>query len=350
MKAFLKIRARGRIIACILTLLVVASGAVCLVLSKIKAVRVPVLMYHRIGDAEDSPWWVTPGDFANQLRCLREQGYQSIVPSDLAAHQRWGWPLPPKPVLITFDDGYLTTLENAEPLLKKEGFRAVCYLITGKVSESPGTRQAWEGTPLLTWPEVRDMEKRGTVVFGGHSRNHANLRALADPWAEISGCYRDLKKKGGFKPEGFCYPYGQYKDTTEACVVRAKFTTAMTCDDGIAETTPTLNLFELPRVAVMGGRHRFQGHAIAGDGGHISVCVSKEGRRLEVCPRLVWPGEAANSQQGWLTPVQLSEVPALLTWDLSKPVALGDPVLELWDNFHMIRYWQASFSSLNDRR
>ena len=209
-----------------LTLLAMAAG--WLWSQKSKPVDVPILMYHRIGDTCDSPWWVTVRDFEVQLASLQEQGYQSILPSCLVAHQRWGWPLPSKPVIITLDDGYLNVLENAEPLLKKYGFQAVCFLITGLVSESPDTRKSWEGTPLLSWPEVRAMQKRGTVQFGGHSRTHQNLRAMADPYGEISGCYRDLKKKGGFTPEGFCYPSGQFKPESLTCVKRAKFTTAVT--------------------------------------------------------------------------------------------------------------------------
>ena len=250
-----------------LVLLLAAAGGIWMGFARIKdkPVKVPILMYHRVGHGMDSPWWVAKQDFESHLRGLRGQGYESVLPSDLAAHQRWGWPLPAKPVMITFDDGYRNVLEDAEPLLKQYGFRAVCYLITGLVADTPETRKSWEGTPLLTWPEVRAMQARGTVVFGGHSRSHANLRAMADPSGEISGCYRDLRKKGKFRPEGFCYPSGQYKDETMACVARARFSTAVTCDDGIAEIAGRDNLLALPRVSVMGGVHGF--HVVSLDGG-----------------------------------------------------------------------------------
>ena len=310
--------------------------------------KVPILMYHKIGDTEDSPWWVTRHDFEEQLKALAEAGYSSILPSDLVAHRRWGWPLPRKPVMITFDDGYLNVMENAEPILARHGFRAVCYLITGLIADSPEQRKQWEGTPLLIWSEVKALQARGTVRFGGHSRNHANLAAMADPQEEISGCYRDLRKKGGLRrPEGFCYPYGQYKAQTLACLAKTRFTTATTCEDGIAQTGPGMNCLELPRVSVMGGNRRFHVQSAGGDGRKVVVRVSLEGKPLEVCPRLVSSGVAG---AGWLGRVTVSAEPALLSWPLPADGGQGGAVVELWDLFHIIRYYAGPLQSMDDGR
>jgi len=341
---------RSRIIFVLVLLFLLATVALLLNHLKTRPVRIPILMYHKIGNAEDSPWWVTPRDFENQLKGLRGEGYRSILPSDLVAHMRWGWPLPAKPVIITFDDGYLNILENAEPLLKQTGFRGVCYLITGRVGDSPLTRNTYEGAPTLTWPEVRAMRARGSVVFGGHSRSHANLRALANPWDEISGCYRDLRKKGGLTPEGFCFPYGQYKETTLACMARSRFTTAMTCEDGIATAGPECKPLELPRVAVMGGWHRFRVER-ASDGDHsITVRISKEGRDLEVCARLAWTDADGNRNGDWLAPTRVWATPILVGLKTDGVRAGIDPDLELWDTFHVVRYWCQPLSSLGAGR
>jgi len=302
-----------------------------------RVIPVPILMYHRIGDAADSPWWVTPRDFEMQLAGLREQGYQSVMPSDLVAHQRWGWPLPQKPVLITMDDGYLNALENAEPLLKQYGFKAVCYLITGLVGESPEKRMKWEGTSLLVWPEVRAMQKRGVIGFGGHSRNHLNLRAMPDPGGEIAACYRDIRRMGRFRPEGFCYPSGQYIAKTQACVKKAGFTTATTCDDGVAVMMRGTNLLELPRVVVMGGRHDFHVVLRPASKPGITVAVSLTGAPLELVPRLTWSTNQA-FEQGWLPPVILSSSPTTLSWDVPESASTTGPILELWDHFRVVRF------------
>ncbi len=337
---------RSRLIPVLVLLLILVTVAVLLFRERARKVSIPVLMYHKIGDTEDSPWWVTAHDFETHLKGLRSLGYASIRPSDLVANRRWGRPLPAKPVIITFDDGYLNILENAEPLLRQYGFQGVCYLVTGQVSESPRTRNTFEGTPTLSWPDVRAMQSRGSVVFGGHSRSHANLRALADPRAEIEGCYRDLRKKGGFTPEGFCYPYGQYGEAALACLARSRFTTAVTCEDGIA-TTGRTNLLELPRVSVMGGWHRFHAEKVDAVGRAVSVRVSKEGRDLEVHPRLAWTDTTGKRNGDWLAPIRMSAIPVLLNWKHDDARAGLDPELELWDNFQVVRYWCQPLSALS---
>jgi len=336
---------RSRLIPVLVLMLILV--AVFLLREKARIVPIPVLMYHKIGDTEDSPWWVTSRDFENHLKGLRSRGYTSIRPSDLAANRRWGWPLPAKPVIITFDDGYLNILETAEPLLKQYGFQGVCYLITGQVSESPRTRKTFEGTPILSWPEVCAMQARGSVVFGGHSRSHANLRALADPRDEIVGCYRDLRKRGGFTPEGFCYPYGQYGEATLACVSRSRFTTAVTCEDGIATTGRACKLLELPRVSVMGGWHRFHAERVDAVDKVVSVRVSKEGRDLEAHPRLAWTDATGKRKGDWLAPIRVSAIPVILNWKHDDERAGLDPELELWDNFQVVRYWCQPLSALS---
>ena len=146
---------------------------------------VPVLMYHAVGDTADSPWCVPVDTFRSQIASLRELGYATILPSDLAARRKWGKPLPRKPVVITFDDGYLCNLSIIEPILKENGFRAVIFLITALVSETDAGRREYEGKKCLAWPEVSAMQKRGTFVFGGHSHSHANLAAMGDPLHDI---------------------------------------------------------------------------------------------------------------------------------------------------------------------
>lgn len=320
--------------AVFVAVMVIIAGFCWLQAQRTHPVSVPILMYHRIGDEVDSPWWVTVKDFETHLQGLREQGYESVWPSDLVAHQRWGWPLPRRPIVLTFDDGYLDLMEQAEPLLKKYGFKGVSYLITGRVGDTAEARQKWEGTPLLIWPEVRAMSQRGTIRFGGHSRTHANLRALADPRQEIASCYRDLTRKGGVTPEGFCFPFGQYKDETLAGMSRSKFTTATTCADGIGELKPGAAMYELPRVSVMGGWHRFKIQHHPGTNGVMKVDISKEGRDLDVTPKIVW----GDGFCAWLPQIHVTSLPLVVSCSSPDGRTHPAPVLELWDNFRVIRH------------
>lgn len=219
---------------------------------------VPILMYHDVGETANSPWCVPIEAFRSQMISLREQGFKTILPSDISAHLKWGKPLPRKPVIITFDDGYLSNLTIIEPVLKKNGLRAIIYLITGQVAETEADRREYEGKKCLIWPEVLAMQKRGTFVFGGHSHTHNNLAGDANPLIQTSECRQQLRLHGIRKPYSFCYPYGQYNQETIKAVSQAGFQTAVVCEDAVASIGPATNLFSLPRVSVMGGSHDFK--------------------------------------------------------------------------------------------
>lgn len=219
---------------------------------------VPILMYHDVGATADSPWCVPEQTFRSQMTSLRAQGYKTILPSDIPAHFKWGKPLPRKPIIITFDDGYLGNLTVIEPILKENGLQAMIYLITGQVAETAAARREYEGKKCLVWPEVLAMQKRRTFAFGGHSHSHGNLAASGEPLPDIAECLRQLKQHGIHRPYAFCYPFGQYKPDTIKAVQEAGFQTAVVCEDVAASIGPATNLFALPRVSVMGGKHDFK--------------------------------------------------------------------------------------------
>ena len=219
---------------------------------------VPILMYHDVGETANSAWCVPIETFRAQMISLREQGFKTILPSDISAHFGWGKPLPRKPVIITFDDGYFSNLTVIEPILQANGLRAVIYLITGQVAETEADRREYEGKKCLAWPEVAAMQKRGNFVFGGHSQSHGNMAASEKPLPDIAGCLKQLKLHGIRKPFAFCYPFGQYNQNTIKAVQEAGFQTAVVCEDAVASIGPATNLFALPRVSVMGGSHDFK--------------------------------------------------------------------------------------------
>ena len=301
--------------------------------------QIAILMYHRIGDEGNSVWWVHVADFEILLRFLKEQGYESILPADLVAHQRWGKPLPRKPIILTFDDGYLNSLQNAEPIMKRYGFRGVVYLITDRVADGPETRKNWEGTPVLTWPEVREMHRRGILTFGGHTRTHTNVRALEDSYPEIRGCYKDIRKKGGFEPAGFCYPGGEYSQKTISLVKKAGFTTAVTCHAAFITTTRPISFFELPRASVYGGRHMYHVEPLTNDtdSATVSLRVWKDGARVTSVPRL--HSVSMGPDEGWISPIAITGEPVILTWHLPREELRSRMSFELWGDLQILPHW-----------
>lgn len=329
-------RARARAVwlgAGLFLLAVFAAARVC---EMRRALTIPILMYHHVGYSETSVWSVTAEDFERQLRCLREQGYAAILPADLVANRRWGRRLPRRPVIITFDDGYLDSLTIAEPLLARNGMRGIVYLITDFVAAGPSQRRRFEGADCLTWPEVRAMRRRGTLAFGGHSHNHINLAAAADPFAQTRECYLQIKNNAGFKPDSFCYPYGQYNERAAAAVRRAGFSTAMACKDAPAAIGPGTDLFGLPRVSVMGGRRRFAVERAAEKEtpGELVARVAHWGVPLTVAPRLLGAPGA-----GWLAERDLGNgVEVEWRWR-AQAAPDADLSLEIWDRHRVLRLY-----------
>ena len=102
------------------------------------ATTLRVLMYHKVNDIPDNPTTVPVAHFDEQLAQLRELGYRVVGLDEVLDHYTLRKPLPPRAVLITFDDGYRDTLENAMPLLQKYGYQAVIFVPVAYMEDEIG--------------------------------------------------------------------------------------------------------------------------------------------------------------------------------------------------------------------
>jgi len=198
--------------------------------------RLPVLLYHHVGPSRPGTvpgLTVSPERFERQVRWLAGRGYTGISPSDWACWRREGKGLPDKPVLFTFDDGYADLVEHALPILRRYGFGAAVYVVTGQL----GGTNAWDeargsGTlRLMTTEQIRYWATQG-IEFGAHSRTHADLTALSakDLEEEVVGSGKDLALLLGARVVSFAYPYGFHNQAVDDCVRRA-FDLAFIADD-----------------------------------------------------------------------------------------------------------------------
>jgi peptidoglycan/xylan/chitin deacetylase (PgdA/CDA1 family)/GT2 family glycosyltransferase len=200
--------------------------------------RLPVLAYHHVGPAVANTYpglTISPRAFERQIRWLAQRGYCAIRPSDWLAWRNEGMRLPSKPILITFDDGYADSAEYAFPILKRYGFTAAIYVVTGQI----GATNAWDelqgyGTlNLMTAGEIRRWADAGMEI-GAHSRTHPDLTALSREKLEdeITGSAEDLQRIVGVRPLSFAYPYGLYNAAVQRAV-SSRFALGLTCDEGI---------------------------------------------------------------------------------------------------------------------
>lgn len=129
-----------------------------------------VLSYHQVWPDEltqvpvANPYSVTVGQLAAHLTMLRSIGFRPVRLADVVRARRLARPLPPRSVLITFDDGSASTWTHGDSVLRRTGFTAVTFLITGYVG--------WV-SEFLTWNEVRAMVASGRWEVGDHThRDH----------------------------------------------------------------------------------------------------------------------------------------------------------------------------------
>jgi peptidoglycan/xylan/chitin deacetylase (PgdA/CDA1 family) len=143
-----------------------------------RVLRVPILMYHRISSAPPAPsqagLTITDPDFAAQLAYLKGHGYHTVLLVDLFNALYDGRPLPPHPVVLTFDDGYLDGYTDAFPLLRRYGMVGEFNIITGLVGETIGVNQ------YMTWPQVVAMAGAG-MEMEPHTSDHQDLGIITAP-------------------------------------------------------------------------------------------------------------------------------------------------------------------------
>lgn len=192
----------------------------------------PILMYHHVGPA---PGLVTisPAIFREQIAALAAAGWQSVGTAELEAFYA-GQPLPPKSLLISFDDGYLDNWLHAHPVLQEYGMKAVLFVVTGWIGDGPVRsrgdcpdhreckRRIAAGetdSVMLRWSEIDAMRAAGSFEFHSHTHTHTrwdqkiadNAQRLAAIAEELTLSRAMLEQRLGLRDEHLCWPQGYYQ-------------------------------------------------------------------------------------------------------------------------------------------
>jgi len=207
-------------------------------------------MYHRIDTppADAGPirrdLSVLPGSFDAQLHYLEQEGYSAITLNELTLHLTMGKPLPAKPVILTFDDGYADAYTNAFPLLMRHGFVGTFFLTTAPIDA--------QNPDFLSWDQVKEMAASG-MRFEPHSYDHPDLRNRGFQFLvfQIVGPRDAIQERTGEPARFFAYPSGRYDDYVIDVLKSANFWGAVLTEQGATHTTE--GLFTLNRVRVQGG-------------------------------------------------------------------------------------------------
>lgn len=202
--------------------------AVCVLLRFMQGVYVlPVLMYHSVNPqaAPENGLAVTVKSFERQIKFLRDHKY-NILPLEIAGKLvKEKKPIPPRTVVLTFDDGYIDNYTYVFPILKKYNVPASFFLIFNEV-----------GRPdRLSWGMVREMQGSGLAFFGSHALGPeplVNIESETELRRQIFGSKLALEKKLGNEVTSFSYPEGRFTDKIRQLVVDAGYKVAVATNPG----------------------------------------------------------------------------------------------------------------------
>ncbi len=131
-------------------------------------VSVPVLMYHSVGDGDEIVI-ISPENFRSHLEAIKQNGFTPISLDELIKFVDYGFPLPEKPVCITFDDGYLDNFTVAFPMLKEYGFKATIFAIVSSVGKETYKNTSYGITPHFSYDQAREMVDSGLISVQSHT-------------------------------------------------------------------------------------------------------------------------------------------------------------------------------------
>jgi peptidoglycan/xylan/chitin deacetylase (PgdA/CDA1 family) len=198
---------------------------------------IPVLLYHRVGSETDD-LTISSKRFEQDLESLSEEGYNTLslaqVKQRLAGDDA---KLPEKPIVITFDDGYLDNYTNAFPLLQKYAMKASFYIITGMMGNQDRLNAA----------QIREMEAAG-MDFGSHTVTHRPLADLTPQEVknELNQSKAALEQTLGKTVEFIAYPCGSYRPDTIQTASHAGYLGGFSTQYGFAAFTNHLAIRRIP--------------------------------------------------------------------------------------------------------
>ena len=213
-----------------------------------RQIRVPSLMYHYVSWLPTTDpnmtlrrsLTVSPTDFEEQLRYLRDQGYNGITTRDLWWSLDQTAPLPAKPVMLTFDDGYADAYSVVLPLLQKYGFVGVFFVSVNKVGTAG----------YITREQLRAIADAGMDVES-HAMDHISMNTtVAIQRYQMCTARQYLSDWTGTDVRSFAYPSGDYNADSFAALQGCGYLSAYKKMGGSVQSSA--NIFLLQRARVVG--------------------------------------------------------------------------------------------------
>ena len=213
-------------------------------------IKLPIIMYHHISKKSSAlgDYVITPEQFETDLKYIKQKGYEAITAQNLVDYYNGNFKLPEKPIMITFDDGYLSFYEYAYPLLKKHDMKAVLSIIGKYTDLYSDCDDRNVNYAHVTWDNVAEMSKSGLVEIANHTYDLHTLterKGSTIKSGEKVDCYQmmlssDLKivqqkvsDSTGITPTTFTYPFGRVCKQSYSIIEEMGFKVSLGCEEKI---------------------------------------------------------------------------------------------------------------------
>ncbi len=215
----------------------------------VDGILVPIIMYHQVKNSGFGNDVISPDEFESDLKYLKENHYNTITMTQLIDYVHDKKELPQNPVILSFDDGYLSTYLNVYPLVKKHNMKIVLSVIGKSVDDFSKVCDENIEYSHVTWDEIKEMQHSGLVEIQSHSYNlhkiskgrygccqtdNESLENYEELLAnDINKLQEEILSVTGNRPNTFTYPYGRYNDKIETIIKNLGFKATLTCKFGV---------------------------------------------------------------------------------------------------------------------
>ncbi len=230
-----------------------------------EGIRLPIIMYHSVlnDKKQIGKYVISPMSLEEDFKYLKEKGYETVFVSQVIEYVYNGSELPDKPIIITFDDGYLNNYTYAYELLKKYNMKATISIV-GAFSERYSLYpDANANYANLTWDDIKTLSDSGYIEIANHTYNMHSIgqrRGCSIKKGEKTEDYQKILKKdlnitqdlleknAGIKPNVFTYPFGSICNESVDVIKDLGFLATLSCTERINYITKdTECLYELGR-------------------------------------------------------------------------------------------------------
>ena len=222
-------------------------------------IKVPIIMYHSIlkDPARSNKYTITPAVLEEDLKYIKANGYETITISDLISYVYADKPLPPKPIILTFDDGHYNNYGYLYPLLEKYDMKAVISIVGSYTDKFSETDEANLNYSYIRWKDINELISSGRIEFQNHTYNlhdntHGRIGAKKkngesdDEYKkileeDINKLQNEFKENTGYVPTCFTYPFGGISNSSLDIIKELGFKASLSCEEGINKITKNPN-------------------------------------------------------------------------------------------------------------